>query len=333
MKTSTCQCGATLYFESTSCSSCERQVGWCDACGELTAVDPASSTCQGCGASVTPCANRSAYGVCNGMVVSGAGPLCRSCVTTTLIPDLSDPANVTRWGALEAAKRRLLYGLDSIGLTEAWREGDGSADGPPLRFKFAADVGEEKTLTGHADGVITINLKEADPVHREIARQEFGEPQRTMIGHLRHEFGHYLQKRLFGDQPGAEVTALFGDPSHLDYSEALERYYENGPPEDWQERHISAYASAHPWEDFAETASFYLDAMAVLDTLAANRVILTEMPADFDAAIDAYQEAALSLNEVNRTMGLTDLVPYVVPPAVIEKLRLIDSGVRVAAGR
>jgi hypothetical protein len=298
----------------------------------LAAVDPTTSTCYGCGAAVTPCANRSAYGVCNGMVAAGAGPLCRRCVTTTLIPDLSDPANVKRWGALEAAKRRLLSGLDSIGLSEAWREGDGSDAAPPLRFRFASDVGEEKTLTGHADGVITINLKEADPVHREMARQEFGEPQRTMIGHLRHEFGHYLQKRLFGDEPGPEVTALFGDPSQLDYSESLERYYKNGPPEDWQERHISAYASAHPWEDFAETASFYLDMSAVLDTLAAHRVIVTEMPTDFDAAIEAYQHAALSLNEVNRSMGLTDLVPYVVPPAVVEKLRLIDNGVRAAVG-
>ncbi|QDV72979.1 putative zinc-binding metallopeptidase [Botrimarina mediterranea] len=328
MKTTACCCGATLYFDNTSCSSCDRQVGWCDACGQLAAVERDSSTCLACGVGVTPCANRSAYSVCNGMIATGAGPLCRRCVTTTLVPDLSDPANVERWGVLEAGKRRLLYGLDAIGLGEAWREGE-----PPLRFKFAADQGDEKTLTGHADGVITINLKEADPVHREIARQEFGEPQRTVIGHLRHEFGHYLQKRLFGDEPGPEVTAVFGDPAPLDYSEALERYYENGPPEDWRDRHISAYASTHPWEDFAETASFYLDMQAVLDTLAAHGVIVTEVPADFDAAIASYQEAALRLNEVNRAMGLTDLVPYIVPPPVVEKLRLIDNGVRAAAGR
>lgn len=333
MKTSPCHCGTTLYFDNTVCSSCDRQVGWCDACGQLAAVDKDSSTCMGCGVAVTPCANRSAYSVCNGMVASGAAPLCRRCVTTTLIPNLSDPKNIKRWGVLEAGKRRLLYGLDTIGLGEAWREGDGSEDHPPLRFKFAADVDDEKILTGHADGVITINLKEADPVHREIARQEFGEPQRTVIGHMRHEFGHYLQKRLFGDEPGPEVTALFGDPAQLEYSKSLEQYYENGPPEDWRERHISAYASAHPWEDFAETASFYLDMSAVLDTLAAQSVIVTEVPDDFDAAITSYQEAALRLNEVNRTMGLTDLVPYVVPPPVVEKLRLIDSGVRAAAGR
>lgn len=327
MKTSTCLCGETLYFENTTCSACGRMVGRCDVCNQLAAVnfDTGTLSCGACESKLSECVNRSSFGVCNGMVNASVGGLCGRCSVTTLVPDANDPENVRRWAVLESAKCRLLDDLDTIGLDAGWREGD-----PPLRFRFAADDGEKKTLTGHADGVITINIAEADPVHREIARQEFGEPQRTVIGHLRHEFGHYLQLRLFGNQPSGEVADLFGDPARVAYSEALDRYYQSGPPSDWRERHISAYASAHPWEDFAETASFYLDMRAVLETLARHQAIVTKRPESFDDAIRSYQAACLTLNEVNRTMGLSDLMPYVVPPPVVEKLRLIDAGIRVA---
>lgn len=327
MMTTSCLCGETLYFENTGCSTCGRVVGWCDACNSLSALnfDTGDLTCGCCGAELVECPNRAQHQVCNGMVspsLDGAG-LCRRCRVTTLVPDTSDPQSVARWRVLEAGKRRLLYGLDRIGLDEAWRE-----DSPPLRFRFAADTPGAPVETGHADGVITINLKEADPVAREVSRQEFGEPQRTVIGHLRHEFGHYLQLRLFGDQPAEDITDLFGDPSEVLYNEAVARHYEQGPPADWRESHISAYATMHPWEDFAETASFYLDMRAVLDTLVHHGVIVKAYPETFDETLGAYQAAALTLNEVNRTMGLTDLAPYVVPGPVVDKLRRIDRAVR-----
>lgn len=332
MKDFLCQCGETLYFENTSCSACGCVVGWCDLCNSLRAmVGEGPYGCSTCSSALIACANRIHHTICNGLVAAPKGGneripgLCRRCCSTIVTPDKRDAEAISRWGVLEAGKRLLLYGLDSLGLDWAWREGE-----PALRFRFVADTAGKKVVTGHAAGVITINLQEADPVHREIARRDFGEPQRTVIGHLRHEFGHYLQLRLFGDQPGPEVVTLFGDPAAIPYPDALKAYYANGPRADWREQHISAYASAHPWEDFAETASFYLDMMAVLDTLVSHQAILQSFPNTFDEALQSYQTAAFVLNEVNRSMGLTDLVPYVVSEPVAAKLKCISDGVQNA---
>ncbi|TWT77396.1 hypothetical protein Pla123a_20570 [Posidoniimonas polymericola] len=324
MRTYDCSCGATLFFTNTHCHTCGRTVGWCDACRAVTSVSK-SGQCEtpGCGQRLQPCANRDAYEVCNAMVSAdaGSGALCRGCQRTTHAPDPSDARNLTQWRALERGKRRLHYDLALIGVTDQQLDAE-----PPLTYRFLADTPDEHIITGHADGVITINLAEADPVVREKGRQQFGEPQRTIIGHFRHEVGHFLWMRLVENEaPHDDCVRLFGDHENPPYGEAMDRYYAEGPDPNWQANYISQYASSHPWEDFAETCGFYLDMRAVLDTLEHQSVrsLSVRRGADLDELLDAYIEAGLTLNEINRTMGLTDLVPEVVNEPVREKLRFV----------
>lgn len=322
MKNYACACGSELFLPNTECARCGRRVGWCDACRRLTSVGD-DGRCENteCRQSVARCLNRERYEVCNGLVIpeNGSKGLCHSCRRTTVIPDVMVSGNLARWRALERAKRRLLVELAQIGFT------DEVLDGPlPLVFEFKADTTDERVMTGHADGVITINLAEADPVHREQARQQFGEPQRTIIGHLRHEFGHYWWQTQIQGHLDDEFCQLFGDPAAPTYAEAMPRYYEQGPPADWRENYISQYASAHPWEDFAETAGFYLDAMAMIDTLR-TRVPSLAPPrgVDFGEQLTSFMAAGIALNEITRTMGLIDVVPEVVCDPVIEKLQFV----------
>jgi hypothetical protein len=324
MKTFTCHCGQTLFAANTECSACGRLVGWCDACGRLTSVGP-DGACDypDCGGTLRVCPNRAKYEACTGLVVAGDPPrtLCRCCRRSRVIPDTSNAQHVRQWRLLERAKRRLLYDLRLVGFDDEFLDGE-----PPLVFEFKSDTPEEHVVTGHADGVITINLAEADPVEREKARQEFGEPHRTLIGHLRHEFGHYWWMRQIEPQREDEFRDRFGDHNHPPYGDAMAKYYEHGPPEDWRETYISEYASSHPWEDFAETSAFYLDAMAMLDTLRCQFPPLAISPdAPLADQLACYFAAGISLNELSRTMGLTDLVPEVVSATVMEKLAWVHA--------
>ncbi|MEQ8849035.1 putative zinc-binding metallopeptidase [Botrimarina sp.] len=317
MLTYPCRCGATLFFENVRCLACGRDCGWCDACRRVVAVEPTDNGAwrcagQGCGATLAFCKNRTQYDACNALVDS-PGSFCRSCQATTLAPNLDDPELLGRWRAMETAKRRLLYGLDTLGI--GWE-----ASNPPLTFRFPADTADEHHTTGHQDGVVTINLKEADSVERERARQRFGEPHRTLIGHLRHEASHWLWQVFVQGQREGEFGFVFGDHNRPPYAEAMPRYYEQGPPDDWQERHISRYAASHPWEDFAETAAFYLDMRAVLETVAHQFGYHPPAGDDAGALLATYQQLGVGLNEVNRALGLTDALPEVVSKRVADKV-------------
>lgn len=332
-----CLCQAKLFFGNTVCSACQREVGWCDECHGMTSLT-AAGRCSNveCGEKLVRCANRESYGVCNCFLKAEEGvgaPLCRSCRRTTVIPNTDDPRLVRHWGEMEAAKRRLFYDLDLLGMTDAELDRE-----PPLTFRFMADSPDQHVTTGHADGEITINLAEADPVTREVARQQFGEPQRTVIGHLRHEFAHFLWMRLVQGICEPAFQAQFGDHNHPPYGEAMQRYYAEGPPADWPTRYISQYASAHPWEDFAETAAFYLDMRSVLDTIRWHVPAIASPKGDAESVLQAYLAAGISINEINRTLGLLDLVPEVINNVVAEKLRFVhdlivrrDAPTRVAS--
>ncbi|WP_425397446.1 putative zinc-binding metallopeptidase [Aeoliella sp.] len=321
MRTYACQCGTPLFFGNRRCVECELHAGWCDVCATTAAVS-VEGTCLNCDTNVVACTNRTTYDVCNCFVdaaTAADGALCRSCQMTTVAPDPSVHGNLRRWQLLEAAKRRLLYDLRTVGYPD-----DQLTASPPLTFRFLSDTPEKHVVTGHADGVITINTAEADPVHRESTRQQFGEPHRTLIGHMRHETGHFFWMREIVGHRTADATQLFGDADALPYAETMKQYYDQGPPEDWNERYISTYASSHPWEDFAETYAFYLDMRAVLDTLRWNAPhLVADLGDDLPAMLLSYCQAGIVLNEINRTMGLTDLVPEVVPPPVVAKLQFV----------
>lgn len=334
MKLFSCpRCSRRLYFENSLCLSCGEAVVYSPARREMI---PA--------AHARPCRNAGECG-CNWAGEDRFGFYCLACALNRTIPDLSVEGNRERWARVERAKRRVVHALLSFGLPVGPKAAPGDDAG--LAFDFLADPagpspGGERVLTGHDAGLITLNVAEADAPERERMRLSLGERYRTVIGHFRHELGHYYWERLVRDDPArlGRFRALFGD-ERLDYAAALASHYEAGPRPDWQERNISAYAASHPWEDFAETWAHFLHIADTLETADAYRIPLEAA----DTATDASAAAAgptqrmvarwLALSEianaVNRSMGLPDLYPFVISPAVAEKLDFVralleDSG-------
>jgi hypothetical protein len=272
-------------------------------------------------------------------IAASSPALCDSCRLTEVIPDLSVAGNRKKWYRLEVAKRRLLYLLDHLSLPYG-----GAEDGiqPPLSFDFKSDIvpagglwrtmSAERIYTGHNDGKITINIREADDAEREKLRIDMHEAHRTLAGHFRHEIGHYYWQMLVPGRQEEEFKAVFGDHEHPSYAEALETYYRDGPPADWQARFVSAYASMHPWEDFAESFALYLDMVDVLDTANHTDLVAPLPPqrAELNEMISQYLKLGIAANELNRSMGLIDLVPEVLTQPVLEKLAFVDSLVREA---
>jgi hypothetical protein len=348
MRTYRCTCDRVIFFDNSQCLGCGRELGFCPTCRNLVALvaqEDGSLACGNpeCGAALAKCFNYSEHNVCNRCVAlpAAAEALCDCCRFNDTIPDLTVAGNWERWRRLEAAKRRLFYDLSQLGLPYG-TEADGIE--PPLSFDFKADaipkgdfwrsVGKaEKVYTGHASGRITINVREADDVEREKLRVDMGEAQRTLIGHFRHEIGHFYWDVLVKGRREAECIAVFGDHEHPTYAEALEIYYKDGAPADWPKSYISAYATMHPWEDFAETWATYLDMVSGLDTAEYNGFGGTADPAnaDVNAMITRYQQLGIALNEINRSMGLLDVVPEVFVQPVIGKLQFIHQ--LVAQGR
>ncbi|WP_163650144.1 putative zinc-binding metallopeptidase [Modicisalibacter sp. 'Wilcox'] len=348
MKTYECVCGARLFFDNTHCLACGHEVGWCPGCARISALESLAEggySClhEDCGAALLKCGNYADHDVCNRLVaiVDGrAEALCDCCRYNDVVPDLSIEGHRERWAALEAAKRRLFYTLDLLALPH------GTADegfDPPLSFSFMADAlpdaglwrstaGSERVYTGHAGGHITINVKEADDVERERLRVDMNESHRTLIGHFRHEIGHYYWDLLVKGRDEDAFREIFGDPAAPSYGEALERYYEAGPPAGWPADFVSAYAAMHPWEDFAETFAFYLDIVAVLDTAHHLGFSGIDHDASLPRMLSAFQQVGLAANELNREMGLTDLVPEVVTPTIRDKLAHVHRLVHQASG-
>ena len=295
------------------------------------------------------CSNYSGPQICNWAVpVEDSNPLCRSCQLTRTLPDLSLPGNHDAWRKLEAAKRRVLYSLFRMGLTVAPRQQDA---GQGLAFEFLGDAAIEAdpgsraaVMTGHDSGVITVNAAEANDAEREKRRLQLHEPYRTLLGHLRHETGHYFWDVIVKDSVRLEAfRAAFGD-EQADYAAALQRHYEQGAPADWNVQFISAYASMHPWEDWAETWAHYLHMTDALETAASSGLTIAApgltrsyAPAEFASSqifnvpfeklIEHWMELAFVLNNLNRSLGLADGYPFVLSAPVIEKLRFTHESI------
>lgn len=274
-----------------------------------------------CREKLRPCQNRLDYAACNrGVLVEEGQELCTTCRLNQVIPDLAVAGNLEKWQRLEAAKRRVLFMVEEIGLPIGMPDQEQLL---PLRFEFKADDAEPVS-TGHANGLIVLNIKEADSVQREQARVEFGEPQRTLVGHFRHELGHYYWDLIVKPKHLKEFRELFGNEEDPTYADAQQSYYQKGPRPDWPEAFISGYATMHPWEDFAETFATYLDMVAIVFTAQHfGRVNVDVELAEFDAMLKAYGAIGIVANEFNREIGLLDLVPEVFRKPVIEKLRFI----------
>ena len=263
--------------------------------------------------------------------------LCPSCRLNRIIPDLSQPGNLERWHQIEKAKRRVLHTIQRLGLpTEEQTE----QKRPALWFSLIGQVpGEPPPNIGHLNGLIVINIAEADEAEIERRRVDLREPYRTLLGHVRHEMAHYYWDRLIAHSQWLdESRKVFGDET-MDYGTALQRYYASGPPNDWPARHVSAYASAHPLEDWAETCAHYFHITDMMETAHSFGVKLepkhpaakymTADPAcpfdkkDFEDVLRDWFPLTYALNAFNRGMGLHDIYPFAVSEVAVEKLKFV----------
>jgi hypothetical protein len=323
-------CAQLLFFENSLCLRCSSPIGFVPSRLELITLTDLGEQAHG----LRRCANAA----CNWLIEDGdPNPLCRSCRLTRVRPNDEDSEGLAAFAKAEAAKRRLLFQLFDLGLP---------VDEDRLRFDLLSSR-SGPVVTGHTDGVITIDLAELDDAQRERRRAELDEPYRTVLGHFRHEIGHYYWPILVEGSGAEELEqwrSLFGD-ERTDYQEALQRHYEQGAPPDWSERHVSAYATMHPWEDWAETFAHYLHIRDTLETAAAFGIrvsgpdvqpdpALVAEPspsagnASFEAIIGDWLPLTYALNAVNRSMGKDDLYPFTLAPAVIEKLAYVHERVR-----
>lgn len=340
MKLFSCpHCQQPLYFENYFCGNCGTPTGFDPASMEFQLAEiPANGQAFNSPSTLQYCSNR-AYDVCNWLVpVDEPTGLCVACRLNRVIPDLNNTMYRVRWTNLELAKHRLVYSSLRLGLlvvSKLTNEQEG------LLFDFKADGKKKRVLTGHDNGIITINIAEADDIEREMARRNMDEVYRTLLGHFRHETGHYYWDRLIMNTYNQNAFRnIFGDET-MNYSDALEKHYQQGPPENWRENYISAYAAAHPWEDWAETWSHYLHIIDTLETayyfglnlspftITGNNALqlsITENPydtKDFQRVIDGWFPLTIALNSLNRSMGHSDAYPFVIPQPVIHKLAFI----------
>jgi hypothetical protein len=330
-------CEHLVTFESSHCLRCSSDLGF----------DPERAAMGTVGAGgelpALRCFNAK-LAACN-WLVREPGELCASCRLTRTRPNDADEPGLGGFAAAETAKRRLLFELADLGLAiDSWHERAGG-----LAFDFLSSA-QAPVTTGQADGVITLDLHETDPAHRERMRLRMNEPYRTVLGHLRHEIGHYYQPILI--EPGSQMESrcrdLFGDDRES-YSEALERYYANGAPSDWEQGYVSAYATMHPWEDWAETFAHYLHIRDTSQTAAAYgvgvagpsvptadiaplRSLPRENVTETGAMLDAWIPMTYALNAISRSMGESDLYPFVISPEVKRKLEFIGGLVLGVAG-
>ncbi len=326
-----CACGASVFFQNTTCLSCGQELGFLPEALDMIAFASSEPHVETPHGRYRKCANYVQEGVCNWMVPSdSAEELCQACRLNNVIPDLAEPENRQRWQEVELAKRRLVYGLDRLGLPVIAK-----ADDPVkgLSFDIKASTPGERVLTGHADGLITLNLDEADAAERERLRVALKERYRTLLGHFRHEVGHYFWDRLVADQNRHdEFRALFGD-ERADYGEALKRHYSAPPAPDYALTFISHYAASHPWEDFAETFAHYLHMVDTLETAEQYGFASTPPSGDgnaFERLMAEWYRLTVALNSLNQSMGLPDAYPFAISTVVKDKLRFVDGLIQAA---
>jgi hypothetical protein len=358
MKKFSCShCGQPIYFENTECLNCGHSLGYLPELDLLSAFEKEQNESW---KALIPeageqrykmCQNYAQTQICNWMVpLESASVFCKSCQLTRTIPNMEKPESKALWYRLEVAKRRLLYTFFSLKLPVIGKHEDVERG---LAFEFLDPdpnlTESDHAITGHDHGLITINLAEADDAVREQTRQNMNEPYRALLGHFRHESGHYYWDLLIQDNEQwlSRYRELFGDERE-DYGQALQRHYQEGSPPGWQQNFISAYASSHPWEDWAEVWAHYLHMIDTLETAEAvglqidkqevTNPALEETPVNdrdmeriFDALIDNWFPLTFAVNSINRSMGLNDLYPFLLPDSVIEKLRFIHQVVHHTA--
>lgn len=363
----TCDTHPELFFDSTSCTVCGRLTGFNDDLQQVCAFDLTEQQgvfyCPSNRSLYRQCGNYAQHNCCNGMVAvaqEGATTpaFCYACHFNKTIPDLSVPEHLPLWKKMEHAKRRTLYTLKQLRLYIPDKTEDPSLG---LSFEFLTDrvaadhfqsslPNAEPVFTGHDQGNIVINLAEADEVARASNKVGLAENYRTLLGHFRHEIGHYFWDRLIApnNQQLQAFRDVFGDEQQ-DYQAAMDRHYSNGPIANWAESYISAYATMHPWEDWAETWAHYLHIIDTLDTAQAwgfeakyakpelhassqaTSIERLDLPQDGPTSIthiiDTWMHFSVALNALNRSMGQPDAYPFVLSPPVKNKLTFVHNAI------
>lgn len=336
-------CDQLVFFDNSACLSCGVALGHDPAAGAIVALvdedgDPGVLRVVDDGRQCRRCANQLAAR-CNWLVpIDDPNPLCRSCRLTVLRPSDDEIDAMVAFAEAEAAKRRLLAQLHAIGLPVTDRTSDPDQG---LAFELLSSRGRP-VVTGHEAGVITLDLSESDDAHREFVRQQLGEPYRTVLGHLRHEIGHYYWPILVQDTGETEAfRSLFGD-ERISYDEARDQHYRDGTDDAWRDTHVSQYATMHPWEDWAETFAHYLHIIDGLETADAFGLVVGDparaagqraWPAPVPAAdgcgdgagdlVRRWLGLTLALNAMSRSIGQNDLYPFVLSAPVVAKLDLV----------
>ena len=352
MKLFACQgCGNPVHFDNSTCLACGRVLGYLPAQAEMTALERDGGALRALGDTSRAyvfCAN-ARYEACNWLLpaddgsANGGAAHCEACRHNRTVPQLSQETALNNWRRLEVAKRYLFYSLIRWRLPRPDRNEDPEEG---LAFDFledtvGADDKREPVMTGHASGLITISLAEADDAEREKRLTQMHEPYRTLVGHFRHESGHYYWDRLVRDRNRLDACrALFGDDT-MDYGAALQRHHDQGAPANWQARgFISTYATSHPWEDFAETWAHYLHMVDSLETAAQYGIAIRprrrtagELEAEVtlqpyfaggvDELVAAWTPLTVAINSINRSMGQPDLYPFVLSDPVLAKLQFV----------
>lgn len=334
-------CGNLLHFENTRCESCGAALGFLPAQATLSALreEDGRLLALADGNRAHRRCDNAAYDACNWMIpAESEAEYCTACAHNRVVPDLSNPGNLLLWRRVQVALHRLVFTLDRMRLPHP----EGAEEGG-LVFDVLAEAEDPRAprvMTGHDDGLITLALAEADDAEREKRRAAMGEPYRTLLGHFRHEVGHYYWNLLVRDAGRIEETReIFGD-ERPDYGAALQAHYAKGADDSWRGRFISAYAASHPWEDWAESwahymhiqdslemaAAFGLDVKPRLDAsgeLSARVRLDPYGQTDYGRILEAWMPVTIAMNGMNRCMGTPDLYPFVMSDAVVAKLRYI----------
>jgi hypothetical protein len=332
-------CQGLVFFENVKCLTCGQALAYLPEAGRVATLKQGKGGRWWAGErEYRLCKNYNQANVCNWAVEAGDGhEFCGSCRLTRVIPDLKVAGNREAWYKLEVAKRRLVYGLLGLGLPVRSLEEDPQHG---LAFEFLEDPGTGTLKTGHENGVIVINVAETDDAWREQTRNMLNEPYRTVLGHFRHESGHYYWDRLIKFGPRLKAfRGLFGD-ERQDYAVALQQHYALGAPGDWMQRFVSEYASAHPWEDWAETWAHYLHIVDTLEMAGACGLTLEPARRDepqltardsragtFEQMMKDWSALTYVLNNLNRGMGLPDGYPFALSQGATGKLRFVHETV------
>jgi hypothetical protein len=346
-------CGQPVYFENYFCVQCNALLGFDAPQMDMLSLQPTADnnnifTIAGTNNTnqYKYCSNKQ-YNVCNWLLPQNSeSEYCIACNLNRTIPNLNQPHHWDKWAHIEVAKHRLVYSLLRFNLPVVSKFQD-EANGIVFDFMAEENKGDgERLLTGHDNGLITLNIEEADDAIREMARKQMDEVYRTLLGHFRHEIGHYYWDRLISNTNRLQAfRKLFGDET-TDYSAALKLHYNKVPSDSWKTAFISVYASAHPWEDWAETWAHYLHIIDTMETAysfgmtlnpatgSSQHDISASLNIDpytapyFNDILERWIPLSFVMNSLDRSMGMKDSYPFVINEAVKQKLNFIHETIR-----